>query len=318
MSQLDFFGGPRDLDVVAAAPPNPAHALIAAALPDELRLGGMSWSYAGWRSLVYDARAPLTQLPAHGLAAYAAHPLLRAVEIDHTFYTAVSADALARFGRQVPDDFRFVVKAHQDVTTLVYPRHARFGARQGQRNPLFLDVEHALAHVVEPLLAGLADRASLLLQFSPFETIRAPERFAELLHTFLRRLPPALRVVVELRNEALLTPAYGAVLADVGAAHCYTRWSFMPSLLAQKRLVPAGDATGLFVRWLCRAGDSHADAEARFLPFDRVREPDFETRRELVALCAESRAPSRTVLVSNNAEGCAPETVAALAAALKT
>ena len=50
---------------------------LAGALPQRLRLGTSSWTYPAWAGLVWDAEYAETQLSKHGLAAYAAHPLLR-------------------------------------------------------------------------------------------------------------------------------------------------------------------------------------------------------------------------------------------------
>src|SRR5688500_16396262 len=59
---------------------------LAARLPQGVRLGTMSWSYPGWRGLVYGAGVNVERLAEHGLSAYAKHPLLRAVEIDRSYY----------------------------------------------------------------------------------------------------------------------------------------------------------------------------------------------------------------------------------------
>ena len=84
-------------------------------LPTAIHLGTSSWSFPGWTGLVFALRngKPATeqQLARHGLAAYAAHPLLRTVSLDRTFYAPLTHDEFAAYARHVPERFRFVVKA---------------------------------------------------------------------------------------------------------------------------------------------------------------------------------------------------------------
>ena len=65
---------------------------LATRLPAAIRLGTSSWSFPGWTGLVFAPRngKPATEqvLARHGLPAYAAHPLLRTVSLDRTFYAS--------------------------------------------------------------------------------------------------------------------------------------------------------------------------------------------------------------------------------------
>src|SRR5215470_6896343 len=124
--QLDLFGplarlcrrrakpfpAPVPPSGVGTAAVSPAIAAVARCLPSHLYLGTSSWAFPGWQGLVYDRAASASALARHGLAAYAAHPLLRTVCIDRTFYAPLSATDLAAYAAVVPDDFRFMVKAH--------------------------------------------------------------------------------------------------------------------------------------------------------------------------------------------------------------
>src|SRR5215470_3113347 len=92
----------------------PAEVLdLAARLPAGVHLGGSTWSFPGWAGLVYDRPYPTARLAHDGLAAYARHPLLRAVGIDRTHYRPLPAEDLARYAEAVPDGFLFLVKAHE-------------------------------------------------------------------------------------------------------------------------------------------------------------------------------------------------------------
>ena len=80
----------------------------------------MSWTFPGWDGLVYAPGTPAKRLPFEGLTAYAQHPLLRAVEIDRSYYEPLPASIFEDYASRVPDDFRFLVKAHQDCTVVRY------------------------------------------------------------------------------------------------------------------------------------------------------------------------------------------------------
>lgn len=322
MSQLALFE-PKQGDVVVqlkAAPLPDGVAALSARLPPALRLGGMSWTYSGWIGIVYASDIREKQLLRGGLTAYAQHPLLRAVELDRSYYEPLPASTYAQFAAQVPDDFRFVGKAHEDCTVVRFPTHARYGARAGKRNPRLLDVAYATDRVVGPFVEGLGKKAGVLLfQFSPFE-VHSPARFAERLHDFLRRLPRGPTYAVELRNAELLTEAYGDALADVCALHCHNAWGRMPSVLEQRARLPRVTRRVLLARWMTRPNDTHEAARQRYAPFSRLVTEDLTRRHELATLTQEalSEGAEAYVLVSNKAEGCAPESVIRLAVTIAT
>jgi uncharacterized protein YecE (DUF72 family) len=319
MPQLSLFSAQEaGAAALEAAPLADGVAALAARLPRALRLGTMSWTYPGWIGPLYGLQVREKQLLPWGLTAYAKHPLLRAVEFDRTFYEPLAAETFAQFAAQVPDDFRFTAKAHEDCTAVRFPSHARYGDRAGQRNPRLLDAAYACDRVIGPFVQGLGKKAGpLVFQFSPFE-VRSPQRFAEKLHAFLRRLPAGPTYAVELRNAELLTEAYGAALADAGAMHCHNAWGHMPSVLDQRSLLPEATRRVLVARWLSRPGDSHESARQKYLPFNRIVEEDPDRRGAVAELAREALDAGREafVLISNKAEGCAPETSLRLAAAI--
>jgi uncharacterized protein YecE (DUF72 family) len=308
---------------LAPAAPLPEHQALAARLPATIRLGTMSWSFPGWIGKVYASGAPKTRLAGRlaqlGLPAYAAHPLFRTVEIDRTYYEAPAAEFFRARAAEVPDDFRFLVKAHEDCTVFRFPTHARYGKKRGESNPRFLDAAYAADAVVGPTVEGLGAAAGpLLFQFPPQPLDVPPEAFAERLHDFLRRLPRGPTYAVELRNAELLTPEYGAALLDGGAVHCHNAWSAMPPVIQQARAIPPRARRPLVVRWLLRPGDGYEAAGARYQPFDRLQEEDPERRGAIATLVAKAHAHgvAALVTVNNTAEGCAPDGIALLAEAL--
>ena len=291
---------------------------LAARLPPGLWMGGMSWAYPGWIGLVYAPGTKPGRLVREGLAAYSQHPLLRAMEIDRTYYELLPAAKYAELAAQVPDNFRFTAKAHQDCTVVVFPPHSRQGSRAGQRNPRLLDVAYTTDRVVAPFVEGLGAKAGpLLFQFSPFE-VRSPGRFAERLHAFLRQLPKGPVYAVELRNPELLTEAYGWALADGGGVHCHNVWGGMPGVLEQRARLPEATRRVLLVRWMGPPGVSYEAAKKRYEPFSRLVDEDPLRRGELVTLAVDAlrTGAEAYLMVNNKAEGCAPESIRKLGEAV--
>jgi uncharacterized protein YecE (DUF72 family) len=309
--QLELFGeGPAGGGVGPAAVGEDLGRL-AGALPRSCRLGTSSWSFPGWRGLVYDREATAGRLAREGLAAYARHPLLRAVGIDRTFYASLGADAFAGYAAQVPADFRFLVKAASACTT---PRERDSRAD----NPRFLDSTHAAAEVVAPCVTGLGDRlGAIVFQFPPLGTVitAAPERFAARLGEFLTGLPRGPRYAVELRDRELVTDGYFDALCAAGASHCFSVHPRMPDLATQRACAGSRAADPLIVRWMLHTGLRYEQALERYAPFSRIVDEDPATRESLADLCAEATLAGRTVLITanNKAEGSAPLTVFKLA-----
>jgi uncharacterized protein YecE (DUF72 family) len=312
--QLALFRNPP----VPAVPVSPEVAALAGRMPPALRLGTMSWTFPGWIGVLYAPGVKEKQLVSEGLTAYVQHPLLRTVEVDRSYYEPLLATLFAQYAAQVPDDFRFVVKAHEDVTVTRYPPHARYGAKAGTVNPRLLDVAYATAAVVQPAVEGLgAKLGPIVFQFSPFE-VKSPKKFAEKLYEFLSRLPKGPDYAVELRNDELLTETYGRALADAGALHCHNIWGTMPSVLEQKDRLPPATRRVMLARWLGRPGDSYQAAKARYEPFSKLVDEDLPRRAELAALIrgALTTGTNVFVLANNKAEGSSPESLTRLAWAL--
>jgi uncharacterized protein YecE (DUF72 family) len=287
-------------------------------LPRGVYLGGSTWSFPGWAGLVYDREYPQGRLAREGLAAYAKHPLLRAIGVDRTHYAPVEAAELARYAEQVPDDFRFLVKAHEACTLTRYPDHPRYGAQRGQPNPLYLDPAYAAEQVVAPYVEGLREKGgALLFQFAP-QDVGTPEGFAAELRAFLTALPRGPVYAVELRNRELLTPEYADALAAAGACHCHNAYPRMPDLRIQARLAGSAGSNGgpaMIVRWLLAPGMTYEAAGRLYAPFNRLQAVDENARRAIAELVRDALAAGRPsiVTVNNNAEGSAPLSIEGLA-----
>ena len=307
MSSLLFKPEPADADDELVQ--------LGAALPPTLRLGTSSWSFPGWAGIVYDRPASPAILARHGLAAYAQHPVLRAVGVDRTFYAPLSASTLAEYAAVVPDHFRFLVKAPANCTSPW--TEGASGTRS--LNPSFLDPVWAAAEAVGPYTEGLGAKAgALVFQFVPLGEAhtREPARFAERLGEFLDALPRGPVYAVELRDRMLMCPEYEQALAATGAVHCVNVHPRMPPVEEQRRFTRPDDPNRtVVVRWMLHAGLGYEQAVSRYEPFSRLVDEDPRSRTALTELCIEAAQRGRDVLViaNNKAEGSAPLTLHKLA-----
>jgi len=300
---------------VGAAPVSEDVAALGQALPPGILLGGSTWSFPGWAGLVYDRKYSEAKLAHEGLAAYARHPLLRAVGIDRTHYAPVEASDLALYAADVPESFRFLVKAHEACTIARYPDRPRYGAQRGLENPLFLDPVYTAEKVVAPYVEGLgAKGGALLFQFAP-QDLGGPERFAARLYTFLAALPRGPVYAVELRNRELVTADYADALAATGACHCHNVLPRMPDIRAQAELAGTARAPWTLIRWMLGPGMTYETAGREYAPFNRLVAPDPAARKAVADLARDALAAGRPFLctINNNAEGSAPLSAVELA-----
>ncbi|MCU0951941.1 MAG: DUF72 domain-containing protein, partial [Burkholderiaceae bacterium] len=150
---------------IAPAAPSDALRLLGRHLSPRVHLGTSSWSFAGWRGLVYADSYGESPLSRNGLGAYAQHPVLRAVGIDRSFYQPLPQRDFARYAAQVPEHFRFLVKAPALIADAVLRGD---GGLPAGPNTHFLDAELAREQFVEPALRGLGTHAGpLVFQLSP-------------------------------------------------------------------------------------------------------------------------------------------------------
>ena len=302
---------------------------LAGALPQRLRLGTSSWTYPAWVGLVWDAEYAETQLSKQGLAAYAAHPLLRTVSLDRNFYRPLTISQYQRYAEQVPADFRFVVKAPSLVTDALVRTE---DGRGREPNPAFLDPALACSEFVEPALAGLGDKlGALVFQLSPLPMAwldRMPlllGKLRDLLHALPALKPQASDgvIAVEVRDPEWLTPEFAAVLRDAGATYCLGLHPKLPPLAQQLPVLRALWPTPLVCRWNLNALHGpygYEDAQRRYAPYDRLHDLDPDTHAALAQVIAGITAAGQNayVTISNHAEGCAPLTVQRLAEQVRT
>ena len=326
-SQLSLFG---DADAVDPAGVTDDVRRLGRSLPAAIHLGTSSWSFPGWTGLVFAPRngKPATEqvLARHGLPAYAAHPLLRTVSLDRTFYAPLTREEFAAYAAQVPEAFRFVVKAPAAFTDAVLRKP---GSGEAARdNPTFLDAAAAAATFVEPAVAGLGPKAGpLVFQFPPLgrrltsDVPRTTARIAAFMAVLRGRMPRSVTLAVEVRDPELACSSFAAGLRDSGAVPCLAVHARMPPVAEQAAAfgVDRDDChVPLVARWNLHAGHRYEEAKQAYFPFNRLIQEDPPTRTILASLAARAAAHGRDVFITinNKAEGSAPCSVEKLAAAI--
>ena len=299
---------------------------LAARLPRFVRFGTSSWSFPGWTGIVWSGRPSEADLARSGLEAYARHPLFRAVSLDRSYYGPLRDEDLAEYRAQLDTArakapslpaFRVLSKVWDEITTAVYPRHPRYGARAGAKNPHFLDVERFTSEVLAPYRRSFTtDAGPFVFELTPMPRGAVDERtLVARVDDFISRLPSGHRWAFELRNAELFGARWLDMLRANGAAHVLTYWTAMPPLRDQLH-AKAITARFTVVRLMLPPYTRYASRKADFAPFDELAEPQPEMREDVVAIlraAAAAGCDEGVVLVNNKAEGSAPLTVRELA-----
>ena len=153
--------------------------------------GTSGFSYKEWKGPFYPEKLPAKSM----LAFYASR--LPIVEINSTFYRLPKPSVLAEWCAQVPETFRFAVKAPRRITHLKRLRDCAEDLRY------FLGT-----------LETLGDRlASMLFQLPPFL-----RRDDDALAAFVEALPEGTKAAFEFRHGSWLDPAVFDVLEARGSA----------------------------------------------------------------------------------------------------
>jgi hypothetical protein len=305
---------------VASIEVDQATRALARALPPWLYFGTSSWTFPGWKGIVYGGSPTQDDLTKTGLAAYAAHPLLRTVGVDRSYYGPLGARDLEAYAAQLPPGFQAVSKIWDEITTFVFPSHPRFGDRAGQRNPRFLDPDLTL-QVLAPYTGSFAPFAGpFVFELSPAPSAAIGDGRAHLaaIERLLPALPTQFRYGFELRNRELLTPRYLSVLRAHGAAHVLNMWTAMPTVGAQLAMPGVITASFVVARLMLPPRTRYEQLKSAYAPFDRIVFPQPDMRGDVVRLSRACEAASADLFVvaNNKAEGSAPLTVFALAQAI--
>ena len=317
----------KNAKTVEPATPNPELIILSQSLPPHLRLGTSSWSCPGWDGLVWGGEYAENHLSRYGLTAYAKHPLFRTVSVDRGFYRPMNVMQFAEYASQVGQDFRFVVKAPSLVTDALIRDESGRGMRH---NAQFLNAADAIQMFVEPALEGLGHKlGALVFQINPLPNnmlTRMPELINRLHHLLkaipdFRRIAPDGVVAVEVRDAQWLTPQFVDVLRDTGATYCMGLHAKMPSITEQLPILRALWPGPLVCRWNLNpvhGAYGYEDAGQVYSPYNRMVDPDLETRTRLAQVISGIANAGQNVYVSvsNKAEGSAPLSIIELAKAI--
>ena len=158
-----------------------------------LYVGTSGFAYKAWKGSFYPSDLPDKQMLRH----YGDH--FRAVEINNTFYRMPSVPLLQAWARDVPADFRFVLKASQRIT------HQR----------RLVDADEDVGYLLD-VAATLQQRlGALLFQLPPTLKKDAPR-----LDAFLSLLPPPHHAAFEFRHPSWFDDEVFGLLRAHRAALC--------------------------------------------------------------------------------------------------
>ena len=139
-----------------------------------LYVGTSGYSYKEWKGSFYPEKIPATDM----LSYYASH--FQAVELNNTFYRTPKPNMVESWKTQVPENFRFSVKASQGITHF---RRLR-------------DAAHPTRLMLETVSA-LDDRLGAVIFRLPSDMKKDLGR----LETFLKQLPRDTPVAFDFRHE---------------------------------------------------------------------------------------------------------------------
>jgi uncharacterized protein YecE (DUF72 family) len=158
-----------------------------------LYVGTSGYSYKEWKGTFYPEDLPDKQM----LHFYGER--FRSVEINNTFYRMPKPAVLEAWAAEVPEDFKFVLKASQRIT----------------HNQRLKDVGDSVAYLLK-VAAALKERLGpLLFQLPPYLKKDVPR-----LRDFLALLPADCRSAIEFRDESWFDPEVFDLLRQHRVALC--------------------------------------------------------------------------------------------------
>jgi uncharacterized protein YecE (DUF72 family) len=166
-----------------------------------LQVGTSGFSYKEWKGSFYPEDLPAKEM----LSYYAAR--LSAVEINNTFYRVPQKAVLESWAAQVPENFRFTLKASQRIT------HFKRLNEVESETKYFLEIASALE-----------ERLGVVLFQLPPNMKKDLERLA----AFLEILPPGVRATFEFRHPSWLEDDVLELLSSKNLPLCISDTDEMP------------------------------------------------------------------------------------------
>jgi uncharacterized protein YecE (DUF72 family) len=198
-----------------------------------IHVGTSGYNYEAWRGSFYPKDLSTKKM----LAYYAGQ--FDTVEINYSFYRKPTEKILQGWGAQVPEGFRFALKAWQRIT------HQKRLRESAELVSDFADVARALGTRLAPVLYQLPPNLKADLP---------------LLRDFLHQLPRDLRAAFEFRHASWFIDETYSALRDAGAALC---------IAESEELATPAERTADFGYLRLRRMDYDAGALAKWAEFAR-------------------------------------------------
>src|SRR5262245_43196411 len=167
----------------------------------KLHVGTSGYSYKEWKGNFYPEKLPAKEM----LPYYASK--LSAVELNNTFYRMPQQAMVESWNAQVPDDFRFSVKASQRITHFKRLK----------------DAEAAAKYLLETV-GALKEKLGVVLYQLPPNMKKELER----LQNFVRALPSDVRAAFEFRHPTWFDDDVLEVLKNQNLALCISDTDDLP------------------------------------------------------------------------------------------
>jgi uncharacterized protein YecE (DUF72 family) len=159
----------------------------------DLYVGTSGFSYKEWKGTFY----PSDLSPRQMLRFYSGR--FPAVEINNTFYRMPSKSIMKAWASEVPERFKFVLKAPRQITHILQ----------------LTDAAEPVAHLLD-VVNELGNRLGPLL----FQLPPSMEKDVRTLRTFLTFLPARYHFAFEFRNRSWFDDEVFGLLREHGAALC--------------------------------------------------------------------------------------------------
>ena len=252
---------------------------------NRIYIGTSSWKYEGWLGMLYDrsnyenrGRFSKTRFEQECLHEYSR--FFPSVCVDAGYYRFPDERYLERLMSQVPSNFLFTWKVTDEITLRRFPKLPRFGSRQGQLNPNFLNADLCQSSLLRLLEPYRQQTGPLIFEFAEFRPsdFRGIDDFLTRLDDFFQALPAGWAYSVEIRTEEFFTEAYLALLAKHRIAHVLSQWSYMPEVGEQLKRPGIFTADFRVARFLLRRGRPYERAVKIFSPYREAREVNEPAR----------------------------------------
>jgi uncharacterized protein YecE (DUF72 family) len=168
----------------------------------KLYVGTSGYSYKEWKGSFYPEKIPAAEM----LSYYASR--LPAVELNNTFYRMPQRNMIESWRAQVPDGFRFSVKAPQRIT------HFKRLKEAGEETKYMLET-----------VSALEDRLGVVL----FQLPPNMKKDIERLETFLRDLPLETPAAFEFRHPSWFEDDVIEMLRSQNRALCVSDTDDLPT-----------------------------------------------------------------------------------------